>query len=178
MSDVKHYKSKSKSFSNSQILAKPYKPDDAKIVMNEMIQEGCYRLIKQGYITPLIHIFIGYQDEMTIGSKGTKRLERATNLPSKIMPAAMELYDSIVDQDRMVRRLGFDFSDLGDQESEQMDFFTNQEEAEKERKMVRMVLDIKEKFGKNAILRGIDYDERATQRERNEQIGGHRGGES
>ena len=36
----------------------------------------------------------------------------------------------------------------------------------------------KEKFGKNAILRGIDYDERATQRERNEQIGGHRGGES
>ena len=53
-----------------------------------------------------------------------------------------------------------------------------QEEAEKERKMVRMVLDIKEKFGKNAILRGIDYDERATQRERNEQIGGHRGGES
>ena len=59
-----------------------------------------------------------------------------------------------------------------------MDFFTNQEEVEKERKMVRMVLDIKEKFGKNAILRGIDYDERATQRERNEQIGGHRGGES
>ena len=94
------------------------------------------------------------------------------------MPVAMELYDSIVDQDRMVRRLGFDFSDLGDQESEQMDFFTNQEEAEKERKMVRMVLDIKEKFGKNAILRGIDYDERATQRERNEQRGGHRGGES
>lgn len=178
MSDVKNYKSKSKSISNSQILACAYKPDDAKIVMNEMIQEGCYRLIKEKCITPLIHIYIGYQDEMQIGSKGTKRLNKATNLPSKILPEAMKLYDDIVDEKRMVRRLGYDFSALENEELEQVDFFTNYEEVKKEKNLINMVLNIKDKYGKNALLRGIDYDERATQRERNEQVGGHKGGES
>ena len=177
MEDIKKYKSKSKSFSNSQILAKPYSAEDAKIVLNEMIQEGCYRLVREHMITPLIHIYIGYQDEMKIGAKGTKRMTQATSLPSKITPVALELYDSIVDKDRQVRRLGYDFSDLKDESLEQMDFFTDFTKAEKEKKLVNMVLDIKDKFGKNAILRGLDLDERATQRERNEQIGGHKSGE-
>lgn len=47
MEDIKKYKSKSKSFSNSQILAGPYKSEDAKIVLDEMLQEGCYRLVKK-----------------------------------------------------------------------------------------------------------------------------------
>src|SRR5574344_600239 len=104
-------------------------------------------------------------------------MTQATSLPSKITPVALELYDSIVDKDRQVRRLGYDFSDLKDESLEQMNFFTDFTKVEKEKKLVNMVLDIKDKFGKNAILRGLDLDERATQRERNEQIGGHKSGE-
>ena len=113
-----------------------------------------------------------------VGTKGTKRLSRATNLPSKIVDEALELYDQIVNKNKMVRRLGYDFSDLMDESLEQVDFFANIEDEKKEKQRINMVLDIKDRYGKNAILRGIDFDERATQRERNEQVGGHKGGES
>ena len=102
MEDIKKYKAKSKSLSNSQILARPYKPEDAKIVLDEMIQEGCYRLVRKNLATDLIHLYIVYQDEMRTATKGTKRLTKATDLPSIITPAALELYDSIVDKIKMV----------------------------------------------------------------------------
>ena len=59
----------------------------------------------------------------------------------------------------------------------QYDFFTDQDEMEKENKMQHAILDIKNKFGKNSILRGMNFEEGATMRERNQQIGGHKSGE-
>ena len=59
----------------------------------------------------------------------------------------------------------------------QYDFFTDLNEQEKEDKMQHAVLDIKKKFGKNSILRGINFEEGATMRDRNVQIGGHKSGE-
>ncbi len=177
LEDIKKYKSKSKSFSTSQILPEAYTKEEAKVVLNEMIQEGCYRLVREKVITPLIHIYLGYQDEHHIGTKGTKRLTLPTNLPSKIIPAALELYDKIVDKNKMVRRIGYDFSDLQTESVRQMDFFTDLKQEEKEEKLLKTVLSIKDKFGKNAMLRGIDFEKKATQRDRNEQIGGHRSGE-
>lgn len=177
MEDIKKYKSKSKSFSTSQILPAAYTPEEAKLVLNEMIQEGCYRLVRERVITPLIHIYLGYQDEHEIGSKGTKRLSLPTNLPSKIIPAALELYDKVVNKNKMVRRIGYDFSALENESVRQLDFFTDLKQEEKEEKLIKTVLKIKDKFGKNSMLRGIDFENKATQRDRNEQIGGHRSGE-
>ena len=56
------------------------------------------------------------------------------------------------------------------------DFFTSPDQMEKERQMQRAVLDIKRRFGKNAVLKGMDFQEGATTIERNGQIGGHRSG--
>lgn len=178
MEDIKKYKSKSKSLSNSQILPKAYKPEDARIVLDEMIQEGCYRLVRKKLTTELIHLYVVYQDEMRTATKGTKRLTKATDLPSVIIPAALELYDSIVDRTKMVRKLGYDFADIRSDTEEQIDFFTDTVKAGREKKLVNTVLNIKDKYGKNAILRGLDLDKRATQKERNEQIGGHKSGEN
>lgn len=178
MEDIKKYKSKSKSLSNSQILPKAYKPEDARIVLDEMVQEGCYRLVRKKLTTELIHLYIVYQDEMRTATKGTKRLTKATDLPSVIIPAALELYDSIVDKNKMVRKLGYDFADIKSDNEEQIDFFTDTVKAGREKKLVNTVLNIKDKYGKNAILRGLDLDKRATQKERNEQIGGHKSGEN
>ena len=178
MEDIKKYKSKSKSLSNSQILPKAYKPEDARIVLDEMVQEGCYRLVRKELTTELIHLYIVYQDEMRTATKGTKRLTKATDLPSVIIPAALELYDSIVDKTKMVRKLGYDFADIKSDAEEQIDFFTDTVKAGREKKLVNTVMNIKDKYGKNAILRGLDLDKRATQKERNEQIGGHKSGEN
>ena len=59
----------------------------------------------------------------------------------------------------------------------QYHFLIDGEELERSRKMQRAVLDIKHKFGKDAILKGMNYEEGATTRERNHQIGGHKSGE-
>lgn len=178
MEDIKNYKTKSKSISNSQILPKGYSFDDAKIVLQEMIQEGCYRLSKENKTAQLLHIYIGYEgikDRKEL-VKGTRRMKFSSNLFSRIKPYAIDLYDEIVDSSRLVRRIGYDFADLSDNDYEQYDFFTDLNSLQKEKKITKTVLNIKDRYGKNAILRGIDYLPNATQRERNKQIGGHNGG--
>lgn len=65
-------------------------------------------------------------------------------------------------------------NNLVEEKYEQLDLFTNPAEQEKERKLQQVMLSIKKKFGNNAILKGIDLEEGATARERNNQIGGHK----
>lgn len=89
-----------------------------------------------------------------------------------------KLYYEITDKTREIRRIGIDFCELHDKGLEQYDIFTDLERVRKEKKLVESVLAIKEKFGKNSMLKGIDFQENATQRERNKLIGGHNSGES
>ena len=104
----------------------------------------------------------------------------------------MELFDRIIDRELLVRRLYLTAARVTDEESapdkkaaEQLDLFTDyaakqeretQESAdlEREKKLQRTMLDIKKKFGKNAILKGMNLEEGATAKSRNEQIGGHK----
>ena len=177
MKDIKEYKSKSKSISSSQILPCNYSFNDAKIVMREMIQNGCYEMARQNYATDLIHLIIGYGDDKSF-VKGTKRMNVTTNLYSIICEYVDSLFDKIVDRKRPIRRIGYDFSELVLADMEQYDFFTDIEKVKKEKKLINSVLSIQDKFGKNAILKGIDLNEKATQIERNKSIGGHKSGES
>ena len=75
-----------------------------------------------------------------------------------------------------IRRLGINFEDVCDEGCEGYDLFTNFEEVEREKKREHAILEIADKYGKNAILRGLNYMDGATQRERNTFIGGHRAG--
>ena len=105
----------------------------------------------------------------------------------------MELFDRITDKNLLVRRLNLVAAKVEDEghvknqkeEYEQLNLFTDylmekekqeaeQKALERERKMQQAMLDIKKKFGKNAILKGMNLEEGATMKERNRQIGGHR----
>lgn len=176
MSDIKEYKSKSKSLSSSQILPCNYNFDDAKLVMREMIQNGCYDMSRQHYSTNLIHLIIGYGDDKSF-AKGTTRMNITTNLYAIIGEYADKLFDKIVDKAKPIRRIGYDFADLVPESMEQYDLFTDIEKVKKEKKLIDSVLSIQDRFGKNAILKGIDLNEKATQIERNKSIGGHKSGE-
>lgn len=123
---------------------------------------------------------------------GTVNLKEYTSSTKKILAAVDELYQRIVNRDLLVRRLNVTANHVLDESAvpqqfapEQMDLFTDYEkvqrdrelqEAEraKEKKMQETMLSIKKKFGKNAILKGLNLEEGATARERNQQIGGHR----
>lgn len=176
MSDIKNYKSKSRSMSNSQILPCNYSYEKGKLILKEMVQEGCYRLANEHLATSLIHILLSFGDEYKIGAKGTMRMSETTNLYSIIGKYAEELYDKIYkDKTRPVRKIGFDFAELVSERAEQYDFFTDINKVEKEKNLVFSVLSIKEKYGKNAVLKGLDLQEDATQKERNNMVGGHNG---
>lgn len=97
-----------------------------------------------------------------------------TNLPKKIQPFVMDLFDKTTAKNYLIRRLGIVFENVCDEGCEGYDLFTNFEEVEKEKRKERVVLEIKEKFGKNAILSATSYLDGATQKERNTFIGGHK----
>ncbi len=124
---------------------------------------------------------------------GSQNIGRHTSVTSLIVDAAMELYDRIVDPKLLVRRMYVVANHVIPEadakspipETEQLDLFTDyaalekkraDEEAklEKERRSQAAILAIREKFGKNAVLKGVSYTEGATARERNGQIGGHK----
>lgn len=141
-----------------------------------------------------------YKGEITIdryGRKipkhahGTQNLKMQTSSEKLIRTATLELFDRIVDKDLLVRRLYItagkvvDESEKKEPVPEQMDLFTDyaeeerkraeeKERLEKERKRQQAVLDIKNKYGKNAILKGMNLEEGATAKSRNGQIGGHK----
>ena len=123
---------------------------------------------------------------------GTVNLKQQTSSSRLIMQAVEELYDSIVNPDLLVRRLNITAANVVSEEiaknkkvPEQLDIFTDYEALnrqreeerkalEKERRMQEAQLKIKQRYGKNAILRGLNFDEGATAIERNKQIGGHK----
>lgn len=123
---------------------------------------------------------------------GTANIGRQTSSTKLITDATMELYDRIVNPALLVRRLTIAANHVVPENSvqkanvvEQLDLFTDyealererakeQEEMDRERKMQQAVLSIKKKFGKNAILKGMNLQEGATAKERNNQIGGHK----
>ncbi len=177
IADIKNYKPKAKSLGASQILPCNYEFKDAKLVMLEMIQNGCYELARQHYVTQLIHIFVGYGDSRESSAKGTKRMHEITNLYSIVGKYVETLFEEIVDKNRPIRKIGFDFAELMTEENEMYDMFTNNAQIEKEKNLVKSILALQDKYGKNAVLKANDYDEKATQRARNKLVGGHNGGE-
>jgi len=125
---------------------------------------------------------------------GSRNLEGFTSSTRAITAAMLALFDDVVDPRLLVRRMYVVANHVRDEsliraekaaEAVQLDMFTDYEadrersaardaERERERRQQQVVLAIKEKYGKNAILRGMNFEEGATQRERNEQVGGHK----
>ena len=124
---------------------------------------------------------------------GTINLGGHTSSTKKIMNAASELFDSITDKNLLIRRLNITANHVINESTvpkqmadyEQLDLFTDyaameekkaqeRAELEREKKMQQAMLTIKKKYGKNAILKGMNFEDGATAKDRNEQIGGHK----
>ena len=133
----------------------------------------------------------GYGRKVPKGVNGTARLSRPVSSGRLIADAMMEIFDRIVSPDLLVRRMYVSAQGVTPRDAApppqavQLDFFGEAQEAdrqrkredaalERERRLQQAVLAVRSRFGKNALLRGMDFEEGATARERNEQIGGHK----
>lgn len=119
---------------------------------------------------------------------GTKHLSAYSSSTRQIMDAALEIYDRVVDRELLVRRVNITAGRVVSENSgavqapaEQLDLFTDyaakREEdfrLEREKRLQHTLVSLKKKFGKNAVLKGMNLQDGATARDRNRQIGGHR----
>ncbi len=131
-----------------------------------------------------------YGRKIPAHSRGTVNLKKYTSSAKTIMSAAAELFERISDNSLLARRINITANHVipeseAENDFEQLDLFTDYEEASlmrskseaeeiKERNIQEAIIRIKRKYGKNAVLRGINLQEGATSVSRNEQIGGHK----
>lgn len=196
MEDIKAFHSRNRSMTEGQVLSEPYNADKARLVILEMADKLSLDLTRMRLTTDQIVLDIGYDvlnksEDYSLNrygrkvpkhSHGTINLDEPTCSTEIIMEKTGILFDRIVKSDFLIRRMsvvaGHVKIDNGRKSSRQLDLFTDyndeQIKSEKSKRRQKAILDIKSRFGKNAILRGMSYEEGATMRERNMRIGGHK----
>lgn len=206
IADIKAYRPESSSIGSGQVLHCAYTVPKARLVVREMADQIALDLVDKGLVCDQVVLTVGYDiesvnenyhGEITVdryGRKipkhahGSQNLARHTSSAMLIVPAVMELFDRIVDESLLVRRLNlvanhviFEGQQGSTAQMEQLDLFSDpgdleQQEAalNREKRRQQAVLAIKKKFGKNAILKGVSLEEGATAMQRNSQIGGHK----
>ncbi len=178
MEDIKEYRTKSSSLSGGQVLSRDYTFEEGKLIVKEMVDALCIDMAEKGVVTQAVSLMIGYSNDLGIKpATGTASMTVSTNSYRIIIPYVLELYECIVKKDRPIRRLNVTCNNIMDEAYEQYDLFTDYTELERDKKLQKATIEIKRRFGKNAIVRGMDLQEAGTAMERNMQIGGHKSGE-
>lgn len=175
IADIKAFHPKNNSLTNGQVLGCAYGFEEGKLIVKEMADMLCLELVDKGLLTESVTLYVGYDKAAgREGAHGTVSTGSATSSARRILSCVEQLYDRIVDRNCPVKRVYLTFNRLADEAYQQYDLFTDPAELEKERKIQQAMLEIKKKFGKNAILKGMSLEKGATAMERNEQIGGHK----
>lgn len=174
--DIKRYNPKSNSLSNSQVLFEDYSFEKARIVLKEMVELGSLRLIEQNLSTNKIKLYIGYSKDIINPTGGTERITNYTNVYSELLKPFLKIYDESTNRNVGIRRIGVSFDNVLETNNVQLTLFKDQTKIDKEKKLELTINNIKNKMGKNKVLRGIDLQEGATAIVRNQLIGGHNSG--
>ena len=171
---IHDYQPQSTSLSNSQILFSDYTRADAYVVLREMVDALVLKLVEQNRLTHGISLFVGYSKDSLPPAGGSHRFEKPTDSFRVIMAAFDGIYRRTV-LDRPIRRIGIGLQELESAENRQLSLFDNLPAQQKERDLQLSRITIKNKFGKNAVLKGLSYTGAGTARQRNKLIGGHNG---
>lgn len=175
MPDIKNYHSKTNCLSRGQVLMRDYAHDEGRLIVKEMADLLCLDLVDKDLYVQSITLYLGYSNALHVpGARGSISFEDPTSSAQQIIPALAALYDRIKDKNLSLRRVNISFNNVKPAEFMQYNLFTDPVKLEKENKVQKALISIKEKYGKNAILKGMNYEKGATTAERNEQIGGHR----
>ena len=194
MEQIKSYKTSSNSITEGQVLSCPYPQEKARLIVREMAETLMFRLTEKKLVTDSLTLEIGYDREnvdtgsyrgqtqtdrygrtLPKAAHGTVRLDAPTNLGSQIIGESVKLFDRISDPALSVRRITLVANRVtADEGVYQVDLFTDTQKQEKEKKLQQTMLELKNRFGKNVVLKAASYEEGATMRQRNAQIGGHK----
>ena len=195
MEDIKSYKTAANSLSTGQVLPRPYRYEEARVVFQEMLELLCADLFTKNLTTPALNWWVSYDYKSLelqpfysgpvkqdfygrlhpCHSGGSVRLRARTSALSAIEPAVLDAFDRKTDHSLLFRRLGICAENVQtDNSVYQLDLFTDSAALEKERRLETAMLEVRKKYGANSLLKGLNFRKGATAVERNTQIGGHR----
>lgn len=204
MKDIKNYKPSVNSLGTGQVLHCAYPYEKTKLIVKEMTDLLCLDLINKGKVIDKIVLSLGYDIQninngyngeivadfygrtVPKPAHGTINVGFHTASATIIIEKVIELFERIVNRNLLVKRINVAFLNVLDAgevkkviHAKQLDLFSNDEDrketiSEEEKNLQRTILNIKGKYGKNAILKGMNLEEGATTMDRNKQIGGHR----
>lgn len=175
IAQIHEYKTKSNSLSNGQILFEDYSFEDALLVLCEMVDNLDLELVDKSLVTNSISLHIVYSKDVIKSTGGSMKIEEYTNSSKKLVKAFEEFYRKTTNPYYPVRKIYIGFNNVVDEAFQTISMFTDVEDDEKELKMQQAILEIKHKYGKNAILRGTSLEEKSTTKKRNMLVGGHNG---
>lgn len=177
IADIKAYRPKNTSFSSGQVLPRDYEYEEGVLVVKEMADLLCLDLVDQCLVTSHISLVIGYSNQKCFEpAKGSTTLRSATSSNRRLLSYVEQLYRRIVRPGAYIRRITLTYTGVMTEDYQQFDLFSDPEETEKDVKAQRAAISIKQRYGRNAILKGMNLEESATTIERNGQIGGHKSG--
>lgn len=175
IAQIKKYQPENNSISHSQVLFEDYSYEDALLAMKEMVELKVLDLVEQHLVTRHIALYVGYSNKKIKATGGSLKIGVCTNSYRILLSEFITLYKRTTHLNYPIRRLGISFGGVIDEKYEAYDLFTDYQEIEKERKLQEALINIKGRYGKNAIFKGMDLLEKATTLKRNKLIGGHNG---
>ena len=196
MAEIKKYKPSTKSLANGQVLPRAYTWEEGRLAVKEMTEQVVLGLVEQGYVAEGVTLYVGYQilsresasayhgpikvnyygRKVPPSVHGTGKLGAPTASLSRITQAVLQLYERLVDKKLPVRRMSIAAIRLSPAEEvpPQLSLYPEQQNDQRETSLLRTAVGLHKRFGKNSLVRGMDFLDAGTTRERNEQIGGHR----
>lgn len=182
IADIKSYRSRSNCLSSGQVLMSDYPFDKGRLIVKEMMDDLCIDMMAKNVVTRSVTLMIGYSGaDFGAASErfyehGSASVTTETNAAAILVPLVAQLYDRIVDPKLTIRRVNITCNNIIHEEFHQMDLFQDTEEVQRSLKAQKAMLDVQERFGKGAMLRGMNLEEGAMTRTRNNMIGGHKRG--
>ncbi len=200
---IKSYKPSTKSISSGQVLKCPYDYNKTKLIVKEMIDLLSLDLVHKKIVTNQIILTIGYDIENLTNKSISKNYDgeitkdnygrsipkhsrgtinfNYTSSTEILSINIIELFDRIYNKKLLARRINISANNIIFKDNlkinhfEQLDIFNNVEENTNEKKLQEVLIDLKSKYGKNVILKGMNLIDGSTTIERNKQVGGHNG---
>ncbi len=185
IAEIKAYTPSTASMTNGQVLFQPYTFEEGKIILREMVETSVLEMIEKRLATDSISLMIGYNYSGKYGTPtyyrpkstgGSVKLGVVTNSLKTLTESFLSLYERTTNRDVKIKKVSIGLGNLVNDSYVTCDMFTDTEKLEREHSLLRAIVDIKGRFGKNSIVKGVSFEEKATARARNLMVGGHNGG--
>lgn len=174
ISDIKKYKSKSNSLCYGQVLFEDYNFKEGLLVVKEMVELACLDLVDKHLVTNSLNLYVGYSKDETLKPVSiNKKMIETTNSYKIINDYFIKMYEENVNKNAWIRRISLGFGSVVDEIYKSTNLFTDEEKENKEKQVQEAILSIKKRFGKDAIIKGMNLEAKATTLKRNHLIGGH-----